>query len=697
MKTKTSRIAAFAALAFLSTLSSQFSTALAQGTAFTYQGRLMESNAPANGIFEFEFSLYDRRLGGSNLGTVTLEETPVTNGLFTVVLDFGNGAFNGAARWLEIYARNDGAGGVGVLLTPRQQIYATPYAMFAAQAGSAATATSATNLIGTLPAGQLAGQITALQLADGSITDQHVSPAAAIADTKLATIATAGKVANSATTATSAISSNTIVMRNAAGSFQASTIQATAGFLGNGANLSGLNAANITSGTLDDARLSSNVTKLGSTIEPNELSKPYQSGRLSITNKAEIPIHRVPFTVSFNPPFATPPVVTLGLQVSDPNADEDYRATLNSITTTGFTAAVYTPLPKAYQDVYVGNGAADLVSVSNTLGVAAVQDSSVVTNLNFFRQTNGGYWWVQSLVVTNRHMRRPVSAESVSGRPAITYHDLQLNHYRYVRASDPLGENWGTPTSIIATSNANVSPLVMVGGRPAMAYVDDTYGYRGQLRFLRANDSTGASWPTAIVVATNIAYYRPSLAVIGGLPAIAFHDYLHDRLYFTIASNAAGSAWNAPVMIECCNLYDHEVSLADVGGFPAVAYREESGSSKRVVYRRADDALGSSWSGEHLRRMDFVSSYSPTLGVCDGRPYFFWQGGGQDQGVRYAHALDATGDRWSKPINLSNIYGGDVAAKVIQGRLTVMHQDGSYMKILQPFPQFDLNWSATAP
>lgn len=696
MKTKINRLVAFAALALLSIVHSPLSTAHAQGTAFTYQGRLMESNAPANGTFEFEFGLYDRAGGGSNLGTLTLEETPVTNGLFTVVLDFGAEAFNGTPRWLEIYARNDSAGGGGVLLTPRQRIYATPYAMFAGRAGTATTATTAgaaTNLIGTLPAGQLAGQITMHQLADGSIANQHVSPTAAIADSKIGTIATAGKVANSATTATSVNSSNTIVLRNGHGSFTANVIEAQTGFVGSGADITGLDADHIAAGTINDARLSPNITRLGSTIEPSELAKPYQSGRLSVSNKAEIPIHRVPFTVSFNPPFATPPVVTLGLQVSDPNADEAYRATLNSITATGFTAAVYTPLPKAYQDVYVGGGAADLVAISNTIGVAAVQDTSVVTNLNFFRQTNGGYWWVQSLVVTNRHMRGPVSAESVSGRPAITYHDLQLNHYRYVRASDPLGEHWGTPTSIIATSNANVSPLVMVGGRPAFAYVDDSFGYRGQVRFLRANDSTGASWPTATVVATNIAIQRPSLAVIGGLPAIAFYENSSSSLYYTIASNVVGSAWSPPTLIHCCSFGSVRVSLTEVGGLPAAAFLDDDGASYLVVYRRATDLQGSNWSYRQLER---GGSY-PALGECDGRPFVFWQGVATEQGLRYTHGLDAAGGSWTKTMNLSDTYGGPVVAKVIQGRLAVMHQDGIYMKTLQPFPQFDLNWSATAP
>jgi len=61
----------------------------------------------------------------------------------------------------------------------------------------------------------------------GNITNAKVSATAAIADTKLATIATAGKVLNSATTATFDNTINAIVARDGSGNFSAGTITAT--------------------------------------------------------------------------------------------------------------------------------------------------------------------------------------------------------------------------------------------------------------------------------------------------------------------------------------------------------------------------------------------------------------------------------------------------------------------------------------
>lgn len=56
--------------------------------------------------------------------------------------------------------------------------------------------------------------VTSAEIVDGTIANIDISDSAAIADTKLATISTAGKVANSATTATAHATPGTIMARN---------------------------------------------------------------------------------------------------------------------------------------------------------------------------------------------------------------------------------------------------------------------------------------------------------------------------------------------------------------------------------------------------------------------------------------------------------------------------------------------------
>ncbi len=140
--------AAFALSALLlATLLSQPSTSFAQGTAITYQGRLNDGANPANGEYDLTFALFSVVSGAGQVGnTITNSATGVSNGLFTVNLDFGN-QFPGANRWLEIGVRTNG-GGAFATLTPRQQLAATPYAI------------TADNLSGDLSSGSLSGTYT---------------------------------------------------------------------------------------------------------------------------------------------------------------------------------------------------------------------------------------------------------------------------------------------------------------------------------------------------------------------------------------------------------------------------------------------------------------------------------------------------------------------------------------------------------
>jgi hypothetical protein len=117
-------------------------TAVAQQTtSFTYQGRLTDSGTAANGTYDFQFTLWDLLSGGTQQPqptpvTVTQTSVAVSSGVFTVQLDFGASAFPGANRFLEIGARLSG-GGAFTILSPRQPITSTPYAIRSANASSA--------------------------------------------------------------------------------------------------------------------------------------------------------------------------------------------------------------------------------------------------------------------------------------------------------------------------------------------------------------------------------------------------------------------------------------------------------------------------------------------------------------------------------------------------------------------------------
>jgi hypothetical protein len=101
----------------------------AQTTAFTYQGRLTENGAAANGSYQMQFKLFDGLSGGTQVGA-TIDNVPISvnQGIFTTLLDFGAGPLTGANRWLEIAVRHN-AGESYTLLATREQISSAPYAV----------------------------------------------------------------------------------------------------------------------------------------------------------------------------------------------------------------------------------------------------------------------------------------------------------------------------------------------------------------------------------------------------------------------------------------------------------------------------------------------------------------------------------------------------------------------------------------
>jgi len=108
------------------------SHAASLGSAFTYQGRLMDAGSAASGEFDFRFTLFNAKVSGGQIGSIlTNENVWVTNGVFTTALDFGTNIFTGQALWLEIAVRPGASAGAFIPLDPRQPLTAAPYALYA--------------------------------------------------------------------------------------------------------------------------------------------------------------------------------------------------------------------------------------------------------------------------------------------------------------------------------------------------------------------------------------------------------------------------------------------------------------------------------------------------------------------------------------------------------------------------------------
>ena len=194
-------------LACLALLSSVIAV-VAQTNTFTYQGQLTANGGLAVGSYDLRFTLHNAAAAGGQVGNaLTNTAVNVSNGVFTVALDFGN-VFDGSSRWLEIGVRTNGFLGDFTTLSPRQLITATPYAIRAA------------NYTGTLGTTNLTGKIN----------DTNLSVNVAL-------------LTNNAVFTRSVIASN---------------------FIGSGLGLTNLPATNLI-GTIPDARLSTNVAFVNTT------------------------------------------------------------------------------------------------------------------------------------------------------------------------------------------------------------------------------------------------------------------------------------------------------------------------------------------------------------------------------------------------------------------------------------------------
>jgi hypothetical protein len=175
----------------------------------------------------------------------------------------------------------------------------------------------------------------------------------------------------------------------------------------------------------------------------------------------------------------------------------------------------------------------------------------------------------------------------VDGRPAVAYYDATNYDVKYVRAQDTAGSSWGVPLAADSTGNVGqYASLAVVDGRPAVAYYDWA---NNDLKYVRAQDAAGTGWGTPLTLdSAGVVGRYASLAVVDGRPAVAYYDYTSGGLKCVRAQDAAGAGWGAPLTLDNAGVGggsgQYAVSLVVVGGYPAVAYHDWANRDLRYAY-----------------------------------------------------------------------------------------------------------------
>ena len=207
---------------------------------------------------------------------------------------------------------------------------------------------------------------------------------------------------------------------------------------------------------------------------------------------------------------------------------------------------------------------------------------------------------------------------------------------------------------------------MVVDGRPAVVFIDN---YDAAVRFCRANDAQGTSWPAPVNVVTGDNDHTwISMALIQGQPATCFTSAYDDgvgrpdySLRYVRATNAQGSSWGTPVVVDGDG---NGATLAEVNGAPAIGYQRDTdpGAAAHfaLAYMRAEDAVGASWPSQPLLVDDEGSNngWSACMAVIGGVPAMAYADHG-GLNYRYVESADASGDAWLAPV--------DVEALVMEG------------------------------
>ncbi|MEM0895881.1 MAG: hypothetical protein AAGJ79_03270 [Verrucomicrobiota bacterium] len=177
----------------------------------------------------------------------------------------------------------------------------------------------------------------------------------------------------------------------------------------------------------------------------------------------------------------------------------------------------------------------------------------------------------------------------VAGRPAISYLEASNENLKFAISSDPLGTgSWTEKTLVTEGFVGFYSSLAVVDGFPAIAFYNAT---TSTVWFMRAEDATGDVWDDPVEIETGVDLNEAiSLVVVDGVPAVSYVDDGNGELKIVYAEDAQGRAWGTPVVIDSPDV-DGFCEMALIGGLPGIAYVEANTAAVDFVRYRKLPAL----------------------------------------------------------------------------------------------------------
>lgn len=524
------------------------SLASAQTSAFTYTGHLMSNGASANGSYDLQFTVMNALTGGSAVGAVqVVSPVAVTNGIFTVTLDFGPSVFDGSARWMEIGVRPVGSTDPYTILAPRQSVTAAPYSV------RALNAANAVNLSGLLsPSNVPSGLISSTMIQNGAIGSLQIG----------------NGVIQGANIAPSSITSSLL-----------GDLSVTFDKL----NL-GVKTGTWASGVLSNGEF---------TLYWNQQFSPFFTTTPSVTVSPAWQVNGVTGTsmgtqITWDPVSLAVPVLgehTMHIVDGKPAIlySSGSSKLLRADTADGST---WEPTP---------------VNVQGTRLAIIAGNPAVTTGLTYTRADDaaGDSWGTPvTLPLPNLGVNKVDIAE-INGRPAVL--TTNPSGLEYVRASDALGTTWpATRIQFPEVGSIDGQPrLLFVNGRPMIFYKAMPGSV---IRCRRALDADGTAWGSAVQIAAPGDRQWEQYAIINGRPAVVYAVSFRNIEYVR-ALDADGTTWPAPQVILPVALPSnvYQLALTTFNNTPVIAYTRSVTDLMNdfdLMVKRGLDADGTSWGPE---------------------------------------------------------------------------------------------------
>lgn len=323
---------------------------------------------------------------------------------------------------------------------------------------------------------------------------------------------------------------------------------------------------------------------------------------------------------------------------------------------------------------------------------AIIYSDLVKNHLLFARNTaaDGSGTWVKTKIASYGALGSADShvLKTVAGNPAVAFSDNGDLKFARCTTADGSGA-WTVYSTGLSTSCAN---LEVVDGKPALTAISEN----GELTFARCSTSDGSgSWTSVTVDSDQVA--ATSMTLVAGKPAIVYRTnitfvdlgeggyHLGDLRYATCATADGLGPWTSYVIETGVNAGTYP-SLAEVGGKPAVSYFDDAAKDLRYARNASADGSGA-WT---ITTPDATNStgYYTSLMVVDGKPAIAYQyGTGSD--LRYARNDSADGSgAWT----VANVHTPGVSGT--WGSLAVI--DGNPAISFHYASVYDLMWARNA-